>query len=60
LARLYELFHGFIERRLASGERHGDMLDAVLERYAKLQLTRSDIAKLFMICLSMLLMIIIA
>ncbi|KAF8697120.1 hypothetical protein HU200_036111 [Digitaria exilis] len=47
LARLYELFHGFVERRVASGERHGDVLDAVLERHAKSQLTRSDIAKLF-------------
>ncbi|KAF8668320.1 hypothetical protein HU200_052377 [Digitaria exilis] len=43
LARLYEMFHGFVERRLASGERHGDVLDAVLERHAKSQLTRSDI-----------------
>ena len=54
LAQLYELFHGFIDRRLAGGERHGDMLDAVLECYAKSQLARSDIAKLFKVCLSML------
>jgi len=54
LAQLYELFHRFIDRRLAGGERHGDMLDAVLECYAKSQLTRSDIAKLFTVCLSML------
>ncbi|RLM74579.1 cytochrome P450 76M5-like [Panicum miliaceum] len=47
LAQLYELFHGFVECRLAGGDRHGDMLDAVLERHAKSQLTRSDIAKLF-------------
>ncbi|OEL38092.1 Cytochrome P450 76M5 [Dichanthelium oligosanthes] len=48
LAQLYELFHGLVDRRLASGENHGDMLDAVLlERHAKSQLTRSDIAKLF-------------
>jgi len=55
LAQLYELFHGVIDRRLAGGERHGDMLDAVLECHAKSQLTRSDIANLFTVCgLSML------
>ena len=55
LAQLYELFHRFIDRRLAGGERHGDMLDAVLECHAKSELTRSDIANLFTVCgLSML------
>lgn len=50
LGKLYKLFGGFIERRIASGQSHNDMLDAALELYAKSQLTCSEIAKLFTVC----------
>ncbi|KAK3133498.1 hypothetical protein QOZ80_6AG0537320 [Eleusine coracana subsp. coracana] len=47
LEKLYKLFGGFVERRLAGGESHNDMLDAALQLHAKSKLTRSEIAKLF-------------
>ncbi|KAL6846258.1 hypothetical protein ACP4OV_023706 [Aristida adscensionis] len=45
-AKLYKfLDEEFVEPRLASGESHGDMLDAILAQYAKSQITRSEITK---------------
>ncbi|CAN6166818.1 unnamed protein product [Urochloa humidicola] len=46
LTTLYEFFDDeFVERRLASGENRGDLLDVVLARHAKSELTRSEITK---------------
>lgn len=51
LTKLYKFFDDeFIERRrLASScdENHGDLLDVVLARYAKSEITRSQITKFF-------------
>ncbi|WVZ64883.1 hypothetical protein U9M48_014337 [Paspalum notatum var. saurae] len=51
LMKLYKFFDDeFVERRLLSScdhERHGDLLDVVLERHAKSELTRSEITKFF-------------
>ncbi|CAL5081366.1 unnamed protein product [Urochloa decumbens] len=48
LTKLYKFFdEEFIERRLDSGDNHGDLLDVVLERHAKSELTRSEIIKFF-------------
>ncbi|KAL6900833.1 hypothetical protein ACP4OV_005509 [Aristida adscensionis] len=47
LGQLFKLFDEFVGRRLAGGEHHGDMLDDVLELYARSQLTRSEITTLF-------------
>ncbi|CAL5064490.1 unnamed protein product [Urochloa decumbens] len=48
LTKLYKFFdEEFIERRLDSGENRGDLLDVVLERHAKSELTRSEIIKFF-------------
>ncbi|OEL26978.1 hypothetical protein BAE44_0012002 [Dichanthelium oligosanthes] len=52
LTKLYDFFDDeFIERRLASGEihnDHGNMLDLVLARRTKSELTRSKITKFFL------------
>ncbi|CAN6182147.1 unnamed protein product [Urochloa humidicola] len=46
LTTLYEFFDDeFVERRLASGDNRGDLLDVVLARHAKSELTRSEITK---------------
>ncbi|TVU03634.1 hypothetical protein EJB05_50822, partial [Eragrostis curvula] len=48
LAKLYKFFdEEFIEPRLRSGEKRGDLFDVVLERLAKSELTRSEITKFF-------------
>ncbi|CAN6217591.1 unnamed protein product [Urochloa humidicola] len=48
LTKLYKFFDDeFIERRLASGENRGDMLDVVLELHSMSELTRSEITKFF-------------
>ncbi|CAN6210643.1 unnamed protein product [Urochloa humidicola] len=48
LTKLYKFFDDeFVERRLANGEHHGDLLDVVLARHAKSELTRSEITKFF-------------
>lgn len=48
LTKLYKFFDDeFIERRLANGENHGDLLDVVLARHSMSELTRSEITKFF-------------
>ncbi|KAJ1289598.1 hypothetical protein BS78_02G176900 [Paspalum vaginatum] len=51
LMKLYKFFDDeFVERRLLAScddERHGDLLDVVLDRHAKSELTRSEITRFF-------------
>lgn len=54
LTKLYKFFDDeFIERRLASGDSHGDLLDVVLAQHES-ELTRSEISKFFMVYVSLL------
>ncbi|GJN13201.1 hypothetical protein PR202_ga31545 [Eleusine coracana subsp. coracana] len=46
LDKFYKLLNAeFVEPRLATGEKHDDVLDDILAQYAKSQLTHSDITK---------------